>query len=101
MRLAAAASSRRATGVAGGGGSWVEGRGGGPADESAASDPGSVQSMNGTGYKILGYVVWQGGKWYVRRNYGRYVPSGRTAGLAAAAVLAVGAVALLAARRGD
>jgi hypothetical protein len=23
------------------------------------------------GYKLLGYVVWQGGKWYLRRRYGR------------------------------
>jgi len=22
------------------------------------------------GYKILGYVVWNGGKWYVRRRFG-------------------------------
>ena len=22
------------------------------------------------GYKVLGYVVWQGGKWYLRRRYG-------------------------------
>ncbi|MBV9309784.1 MAG: hypothetical protein JOZ73_03075 [Solirubrobacterales bacterium] len=22
------------------------------------------------GYKALGFVVWQGGKWYVRRRYG-------------------------------
>ena len=29
--------------------------------------------MNATGYRILGYAVWQGGKWYLRRQ----VPSGR------------------------
>ena len=22
------------------------------------------------GYKLLGYVVWNGGKWYARRRYG-------------------------------
>ena len=22
------------------------------------------------GYKILGYIVWQGGKWYARRRFG-------------------------------
>ena len=22
------------------------------------------------GYKLLGFAVWQGGKWYVRRRYG-------------------------------
>jgi hypothetical protein len=21
------------------------------------------------GYKVLGYLVWQGGKWYVRRRF--------------------------------
>jgi hypothetical protein len=24
--------------------------------------------MSGNGYKLLGYAVWQGGKWYVRRR---------------------------------
>jgi hypothetical protein len=24
--------------------------------------------MNGTGYKLLGFAVWNGGKWYVRRR---------------------------------
>ena len=24
--------------------------------------------MNGNGYKLLGYAVWQGGKWYMRRR---------------------------------
>jgi hypothetical protein len=22
------------------------------------------------GYKALGFIVWQGGKWYLRRRYG-------------------------------
>jgi len=25
-------------------------------------------------YKLLGFAVWQGGKWYLRRRYGRFVP---------------------------
>jgi hypothetical protein len=29
--------------------------------------------VNGTGYKLLGLVVWRGGKWYLRRR----VPSTR------------------------
>ena len=29
---------------------------------------GSIKAM---GYKLLGYVVWQGGKCYLRRRYGR------------------------------
>jgi hypothetical protein len=58
--------------------------------------------MNGTGYKILGFAVWQGGKWYVRRHYGRYVPSGRAAGATAAGLaLAAGTLVFLAARRSD
>jgi hypothetical protein len=47
--------------------------------------------MNGTGYKLLGYLVWQGGKWYL----GRRLPSGRTialSGLAAAGVLSAAVV---------
>ena len=24
--------------------------------------------MNGTGYKLLGLVVWRGGKWYLRKR---------------------------------
>ena len=56
-----------------------------------------VRSMNGTGYKLLGYLVWQGGKWYL----GRRLPSGRTiamSGLAAAGVF--GAVVVFARRAG-
>ena len=38
--------------------------------------------MNSTGYKLLGFAVWHGGKWYLRRQ----LPSART-------VLLVGATA--------
>jgi hypothetical protein len=48
--------------------------------------------MSGTGYKLLGYAVWQGGKWYVRRRVPlrRLAVSGAVAagGLIGAAVLA-------------
>jgi hypothetical protein len=49
-------------------------------------------------YRALGYVVWHGGKWFVRRRYGRYVPSRR---MAAAAVvgLGIGALVLAGSRR--
>jgi hypothetical protein len=48
--------------------------------------------VNGNGYKLLGFAVWRGGKWYVRRK----LPSRRrrvagTLGMVAAA----GAVALV------
>jgi hypothetical protein len=49
--------------------------------------------MRRHGYEILGFTVWHGGKWYVRRRYGSLLPSRRTlaAGLIATvvAVLAV------------
>lgn len=43
--------------------------------------------MNGTGYKLLGFVVWRGARWYVRRR----VRSVRTV-----ALVVVGGVAALA-----
>jgi hypothetical protein len=48
-------------------------------------------------YKILGFVVWQGARWYVRRRIISLVPSRK---VAAAALVAgtVGVAALLAAR---
>jgi hypothetical protein len=45
--------------------------------------------VNGNGYKLLGYLVWRGGKWYLRRR----LPSARTsaaAGIVAVSVLAAG-----------
>jgi hypothetical protein len=54
--------------------------------------------MNSNGYKILGYAVWRGGKWYLRRTYLRRLPSARVTGAIAAAVAALtlgGAIALL------
>jgi hypothetical protein len=52
--------------------------------------------MRRTGYEILGFAVWNGGKWYVRRRYGSMIPSRRVfaAGLVAtliAVIVAVGA----------
>lgn len=45
------------------------------------------------GYKALGYVVWHGGKWYVRRRYGWVVPSRTT--VVAATVVGAAITALL------
>jgi len=49
--------------------------------------------MSSNGYRILGFVVWQGGKWYLRRR----LPSPRRmlfAGLlAGAGVTALAAIA--------
>jgi hypothetical protein len=48
-------------------------------------------------YKLLGMVVWRGGKRFLRRRYGpTYAPKPLLAG---AVIAAVAAVALLAARR--
>jgi hypothetical protein len=30
--------------------------------------PGSISPVNGAGYKLLGLVVWRGGKWYLRKR---------------------------------
>jgi hypothetical protein len=51
------------------------------------------------GYKILGYVVWQGGKRYVRRRV-RAMQRQLVVTGAAALIAAVG-VAVLSARRGS
>jgi hypothetical protein len=51
-----------------------------------------VGQMNGNRYRILGYVVWRGAKWYLRRR----LPSRRElalGGLAAAVTLTGAAVA--------
>ncbi|HEV7804896.1 MAG TPA: hypothetical protein VGO80_03700 [Solirubrobacteraceae bacterium] len=48
-------------------------------------------------YKLLGFAVWQGARWYVRRRISRLVPSRRVATTVLVAGV-VGAVALVAAR---
>jgi hypothetical protein len=52
-------------------------------------------AMNGNGYKLLGYLVWHGGKWYLRRR----LPSTRILAAAALAVLGSATAAALLARR--
>ena len=50
-------------------------------------------------YKLLGMVVWNGGKFVLRRKYGRtYAPKPLLAG---GLLAIVAAIALLIARRGD
>jgi len=49
-------------------------------------------------YKLLGFAVWKGARWYVRRRFGRLIPSRRV--LAGAFVVsAVSALAVVATRR--
>jgi hypothetical protein len=43
-------------------------------------------------YKLLGFAVWKGARWYVHRHYAWLVPSRRVA----AAATVVGAVAVIA-----
>jgi hypothetical protein len=51
------------------------------------------------GYKVLGFMVWQGAKWYLRR---RLPGAGRTVAIAAlAGGLIVGGVAVAHAARSD
>jgi len=56
---------------------------------------GSINRMNGTGYRILGYAVWHGGKWYVRQR----LPSTRSLALSVAGATAALSVLGLLARR--
>jgi hypothetical protein len=51
--------------------------------------------MNGNGYRLLGFVVWRGGKWYLRRR----LPSARTSVATGAVALCTVAAAVLVARR--
>jgi hypothetical protein len=51
--------------------------------------------MNGTGYKLLGFAVWRGGKWYLRKR----LPSRRQVALRAAGGLTALAGAAVLARR--
>jgi hypothetical protein len=51
--------------------------------------------MNGNGYKLLGLLVWRGGKWYLRRR----LPSTRVIAVSAVGgVSALAAIALIARR---
>ena len=51
------------------------------------------------GYRLLGMIVWKGGKLFLRRKYGpTYTPKPLLAG-AVVAVVGATAVAVLAARR--
>jgi hypothetical protein len=42
------------------------------------------------GYKLLGFAVWKGGKWYVRRRAGMFGSrKGMAAGVVGGAILAL------------
>ena len=48
------------------------------------------------GYKLLGFAVWQGGKWYLRR---RFEGASRKLAIAGLGALVIGGVALTAQRQ--
>jgi hypothetical protein len=54
-----------------------------------------MRAMNGNGYKLLGMLVWRGGKWYLRRR----LPSTRTIVLSALVGLSALVAGSLIARR--
>jgi hypothetical protein len=56
--------------------------------------------MSGTAYKALGFLVWKGGLWYIRRRYGLTKRMG-TGALAAGAVALAGAIAAARRRNSD
>jgi len=49
-------------------------------------------------YRLLGFAVWRGARWYMNRRYGHLVPSRRVL-TGAFVVSAVSALAVVAARR--
>ena len=55
--------------------------------------------MNKSAEKLLGYAVWEGGKWYLRHRYLRRLPSARVSVITALTALTAGAVAVSFARR--
>jgi hypothetical protein len=59
----------------------------------------SDNGLSSNGYKALGFVVWKGGIWYLRRRYGLARRIG-TGTLAAGLVAAVGAAVLAQRRNG-
>jgi len=46
------------------------------------------------GYKLLGYVVWQGGKWYMRRRLPGVPPRAVIAATAAGGLMIAGGLAV-------
>jgi len=49
-------------------------------------------------YKLLGFAVWKGARWYLNRQYGHLLPS-RKVGSALVVALAIGGLMAAGARR--
>ena len=52
----------------------------------ASQEPGRRVASNSMGYKVLGFAVWQGGKWYLRRRMPGHVGTAAIGALAAAVI---------------
>jgi Kef-type K+ transport system membrane component KefB len=52
-------------------------------------------------YKLLGIAVWRGGKYFLKRRYGAYLPTPVLVGLGLAAAGGVGLAVLAAKRNGS
>jgi hypothetical protein len=55
----------------------------------------SALGVRGNGYKLLGQVVWRGGRWYLRRR----MPSARTSAATGVVAVSMLAAAVLLGRR--
>jgi hypothetical protein len=60
----------------------------------------AVGKLNSMGYKLLGYIVWHAGGWYLRRRLAQQVRHRGRVALAAAGGAALLGGALVARRRG-
>ena len=57
--------------------------------------------MGPNGYRLLGFVVWRGARWYLRRRLDRLVEPRRLAAAGAVAVAVAGIAAAGVAARGQ
>lgn len=55
--------------------------------------------MSSTGYRVLGFAVWNGGKWYLRRTYRQRLRSARVPVVAGLVVIVSAAATVGAVRR--
>jgi hypothetical protein len=51
------------------------------------------------GYKVLGFAVWQGGKWYMRRRFSGTAPKAAVIGVAVLTLTGAAAAVATAQRR--
>jgi hypothetical protein len=66
---------------------WVQD----PAGEALVAAPSPEVASRSMGYKILGFAVWQGSKWYMRRRMSGFKAKLAIAGVGALVVAGVAA----------